>query len=169
MFFLLGSGSGSPLEARQTHRGDLAIILILLIAFAVLLGIAFIIWLRIKNYYKSEEYLEKERTRKTKLKDVQNLAKDNNLSQTETDMLWEICRITDANNIIYSIKSNNEVNELFHTAYEIMKEQKAINMYEFLKENRSSLSTLTDDDLSLPLRKAKDLIENHYGAYANPA
>lgn len=52
---------------------------------------------------------------------------------------------------------------------EIMKEQKAINMYEFLKENRSSLSTLTDDDLSLPLRKAKDLIENHYGAYANPA
>lgn len=124
MFFLLGSGSGSPLEARQTHRGDLAIILILLIAFAVLLGIAFIIWLRIKNYYKSEEYLEKERTRKTKLKDVQNLAKDNNLSQTETDMLWEICRITDANNIIYSIKSNNEVNELFHTAYEIMKEQK---------------------------------------------
>lgn len=52
---------------------------------------------------------------------------------------------------------------------EIMKEQKAINMYEFLKGNRSTLSALTEDDLSLPLRKAKELIEEHYGAYANPA
>ena len=69
MFFLLGSGSGSPLEARQTHRGDLALIIILLAVFAVILGIAFIIFMRIKSYYKSEQYLEKERNRKTKYKD----------------------------------------------------------------------------------------------------
>ena len=123
MFFLLGSGSGSPLEARQTHRGDLAIIFILLIVFAALLGIAFIIWMKVKNYYKSEQYIEKEKNRKTKLKDIQKLAKENNLNNTDINILWEICRLTDANNILYSIKSNTEVNELFHTAYEIMKNQ----------------------------------------------
>ena len=123
MFFLLGSGSGSPIEARQTHAPDIAIIIILLAIFAAILGIAFIVFMKVKNYYKSEQYLEKERSRKTKLKDVQKLAKENNLSPLETNILWEICRITDTNNILYSIKTNNEVNELFHTAYDIMKQQ----------------------------------------------
>ena len=123
MFFLLGSGSGKPVEARIEHRGDIAIILIILIVIAAILGIAFVIWMRIKNYYKSEAYIEKERSRKTKLKDIQKLAKENNLSQKDINTLWEICRITNTNNILYSIKSNNEVNELFHTAYDIMKQQ----------------------------------------------
>ena len=124
MFFLIGSESGSLIEARQTHGTDMLIVVILLIAFAALLGVAFIVWMRIKNYYKSEEYIEKERSRKTKLKDVQKLAKLNNLSVTETNILWDVCRITDANNILYSIKSNKEVNDLFHTAYDLMKSQK---------------------------------------------
>ncbi len=123
MFFLYGSGSGSPIEARIAHRGDMAIIIIILIVIAAILGITAIVLLKIKNYYKSEAYIEKERSRKTKLKDVQKLAKENNLSSTESDMLWEVCRLTDTNNILYSIKSNNEVNELFHTAYDIMKQQ----------------------------------------------
>ena len=123
MFFLLGSGSGSPIEARVAHRADIAIIIILLIAVAAVLGIAFFIWLRIKTYYKSEAYIEKERSRKTKFKDIQKLAKDNNLSQTEINTLWEICKLTDTNNILYSLKTNNEVNELFHTAYDLMKQQ----------------------------------------------
>lgn len=123
MFFLLGSTSGSPIEARQTHAGDLVIVLIVLIVFAALLGIAFIIFMRIKSYYKSEQYIEKERNRKTKLKDVQKLVKDNNLTQDDLNIIWEVCRITECNNILYSIKSNNEVNELFRTAYFIMKEK----------------------------------------------
>lgn len=123
MFFLLGSGSGSPLEARVAHRGDIAIIIILLIIVAAVLGIAFFIWLKAKTYYQSEQYLEKERSRKTKLKDVQKLAKANNLTQEDINIIWEVCRLTDANNILYSIKSNKEVNELFHTAYDIMKQQ----------------------------------------------
>ena len=59
MFFLLGSGSGSPIEARQTHAPDIAIIIIMLIAFAALLGVAFVIFMKVKNYYKSEQYIEK--------------------------------------------------------------------------------------------------------------
>ena len=121
MYFLLGSGSGSPIEARQTHAPDIAIIIILLAIFAAILGIAFIVYMKIKNYYKSEQYIEKERSRKTKFKDIQKLAKEHNLTSTEANTLWDVCKITDSNNILYSIKSNNEVNELFHTAYDIMK------------------------------------------------
>ena len=55
MFFLLGSGSGSPIEARQTHAPDLAIIIILLAIFALILGIAFFVFKKITSYYKSEE------------------------------------------------------------------------------------------------------------------
>ncbi len=123
MFFLLGSGSGSPIEARQTHAPDIAIILILLIIFAVILGIAFIVFMRFKNYYKSEKYLEKERSRKTKYKDIQKIAKDNNLTSQDSSILWEVCRVTECNNIIYLLKSNEEINELFRTAYQIMKEK----------------------------------------------
>lgn len=126
MFFLLGSGSGSPLEARQTHRGDLALIIILLAVFAVILGIAFIVYMRIKSYFTSEQYLDKERNRKTKYKDIQKLTKDNNLSQAESSILWDICRITQCSNILYSAKSNLEVNNLFRNAYNIMKEQKLL-------------------------------------------
>ena len=123
MLFLLGSGSGSPLEARVTHRGDLALIVILLVIFAVILGIAFIVFMKIKNYYKSEQYLEKERNRKTKYKDIQKLTKENDLSPQEAAILWDICRITQCSNILYSVKSNLEVNELFRNAYNIMKDQ----------------------------------------------
>ena len=123
MFFLLGSGSGSPIEARQTHAPDLVIIIILLAIFALILGIAFFVFKKITNYYKSEEYIEKERNRKTKYKDVTKLAKLHDLTPQDTAILWEVCRVTDCNNIIYSIKSNNEVNELFHTAYNLMSEK----------------------------------------------
>ena len=126
MYFLLGSGSGSPIEARQTHAPDLIIIVVLLSVFAAILGIAFMIFMKVKSYYKSEQYLEKERNRKTRLKDIQKLAKENNLTQEDINILWEVCRIADWNNILYSIKSNNEVNELFHTAYDKMKEQKLL-------------------------------------------
>ena len=123
MFFLLGSGSGSPIEARQTHAPDIAIILILLGIFAAILGVAFIVFMKIKNYFKSEQYIEKERNRKTKLKDIQKFAKEQNLTQTESNTLWEICKLTDINNILYSLKSNNDVNDLFHTAYDLQKQK----------------------------------------------
>ena len=106
--------------------------------FAAVLGIAFIIFMKVKSYYKSEQYLEKERSRKTKLKDVQKLAKENNLSPLETNILWEICRITDTNNILYSIKSNNEVNELFHTAYDLMKQQNLFNEEKLASSSNSA-------------------------------
>lgn len=48
---------------------------------------------------------------------------------------------------------------------EKMKEHKAINMYEFLKKEKTCLRALKDDPLALPLIEAKQHIENNYGAY----
>ena len=49
MFFLLGSGSGSPIEARQTHAPDIAIIIILLAmtihtSAMMMIPIALVVW-----------------------------------------------------------------------------------------------------------------------------
>lgn len=46
-----------------------------------------------------------------------------------------------------------------------MKEQKAINMYDFLKKHKECLALLKDDNIALPLIRAKEYIERTYGAY----
>lgn len=46
-----------------------------------------------------------------------------------------------------------------------MKERKAENMYSFLKKKKEKLSLLAGDELALPLIRAKEHIEKHYGAY----
>ncbi|MBR6177554.1 MAG: AAA family ATPase [Bacteroidales bacterium] len=51
------------------------------------------------------------------------------------------------------------------TIIEMMKEKKAVHMYEFLKTNKDCLSILKDDALSLPLISAKKYVENTYGTY----
>lgn len=46
-----------------------------------------------------------------------------------------------------------------------MKAHKAINMYAFLKHKKECLNLLKGDNLALPLKKAKEYIEETYGAY----
>lgn len=46
-----------------------------------------------------------------------------------------------------------------------MKTKKAVNMYDFLKQQKNCLSSLASDRISLPLLIAKDYIESTYGAY----
>ena len=46
-----------------------------------------------------------------------------------------------------------------------MKEKKAIGLYQFIKENKTCLSKLAKDDISLPITLAKQYIEETYGTY----
>lgn len=46
-----------------------------------------------------------------------------------------------------------------------MKTKKATYMFDFLKKEKSCLKSLKDDDISLPLIRAKEYIEHTYGAY----
>ena len=46
-----------------------------------------------------------------------------------------------------------------------MKERKAINMYDFLKNQKQSLMKLREDPIACPILRAKSFIERQYGAY----
>ena len=46
-----------------------------------------------------------------------------------------------------------------------MKDKKAINMYDYLKENKNNLKQLADNKISDPLKIAKKHVEEQYGAY----
>lgn len=55
-----------------------------------------------------------------------------------------------------------------HTDQEViqlMKDHKAINMYDFLKAKKVCLKKLKDDDIAKPLMRAKQHIESLYGTY----
>lgn len=72
---------------------------------------------------------------------------------------------------LYNSPIQNELKNFYGSelsAIEIidkMKDHKAINMYEFLKKKKTCLLALKDNALALPLIKAKNYIEEHYGAY----
>ncbi len=71
------SPNGSPIMARQNAPVFIIIIVLLLIA-----ALIFLVWLlskQISNYYNSEEYLEKERTRPTNAKDIKKLKENGTL------------------------------------------------------------------------------------------
>ena len=120
MFLLYSGGSGSPIEARQTAPIFL-IILILLSVIAVVVLVAFL-FNKIEKYKKSDKYLEKEMNRKTKRNDVTRLIRENNLKPEDFDIIWEVCQLTQANNIKFLLKTNADVQDLFRNAYFIMKE-----------------------------------------------
>ena len=46
-----------------------------------------------------------------------------------------------------------------------MKGKKAIGLYKFIKKNKTCLSKLAKDDISLPITLAKQYIEETYGTY----
>ena len=121
MFLLYSGGSGSPIEARQTAPIFL-IILILLSIIAVVVLVAFL-FNKIEKYKRSDKYLEKEMNRKTKRNDVTRLIRENNLKPEDFDIIWEVCQLTQANNIKFLLKTNADVLDLFRKAYFIMKEK----------------------------------------------
>lgn len=52
-----------------------------------------------------------------------------------------------------------------HEVIEAMKDQKAINIYEFLKSKKECLKNLIDDPIADPLKRAKAFVEKLYGTY----
>lgn len=121
MFGKFAGGSGSPIQARST-----APILLIIIILAVITAALFLLYFVVKkitDYKNSDKYREKEQNRKTKYSDISTFAKNNELSNKDMKILWEVCNITNLPNINYSIKSNADVNDLFRNAYNIMKEK----------------------------------------------
>lgn len=125
MFFLYGSNSGSPILARKsaplfTVILILGVIIVLVVALGILLA-------KIREYKKSNKYIEKEKNRTTNYSDIVKYANQNDFSSGEKAIFWEVCQITQWKNIFYSLKDNSTVNELFRKAYYFMKEKKGLS------------------------------------------
>ena len=108
-------GSGSPLEARATAPVLLILLFLLLIVLA--LGLFFIISRQISKYKKSEKYIQKIQQQPTKRAEVIELGKTQNFSNTETNLIWKVCSITKFPSITYNLKTIDDVEGLFRTAY----------------------------------------------------
>lgn len=121
MLLLYAGGSGSPIAARQT-----APIYLIILITAIIISVAILIGILLKkhsDYKKSDAYLNKEINRPTKKNDVLKIAELSNLNKADINILWEICLFTKCKNILFLLKTNAEVNDLFRTAYYLMKEQ----------------------------------------------
>lgn len=113
----------SPLEARGSF--PLGIFFLVIAIIAALIAIVYILIKRRQDYLNSNEYKEKERNRPTARKDITFIEKENGLTKEQANMLWDICEISNAKNIIYQLKDNNEISELFRTAYNIYRQEDA--------------------------------------------
>lgn len=119
MFFLYSENSGSPILARKSAP-LFTVILILGIIIGVVVAIGILI-AKIREYKKTDKYLDREKNRSTTYSDVVKYANQNEFSTSEKNILWEVCQITKWKNIFYSLKDNSSVNELFREAYIILK------------------------------------------------
>lgn len=111
----------SPLEARGAF--PMGTFLLFLAIIAAVIAAVYIIIKKRQEYFNSDEFKEKERNRPTTRKDIVKIEKEHNLTKEQGDMLWDICQMSNAKNIIYQLKDNNEISELFRTAYDIYRQE----------------------------------------------
>lgn len=114
-----GGGSGSPLQARAT--APVLLILLILLIIALVLGLLFFISTQNAKYRKSEKYAKKFQNRITKKVDVTTLAKQVNINRQQTHLLLKICQITKFPNILFNLKTIQDVDDLFKNAYNLLK------------------------------------------------
>lgn len=112
----------TPIDARNSFPLGIFFLVLLIIALAIFL--LYILISRKQKYLKSDEYKEKEKNRPTTHKDITKVVKENFLSKEQGEMLWEICSMCQTKNIIYQLKNNNELSDLFRNAYNVYKERK---------------------------------------------
>lgn len=117
--------TGSLVEAR-----GMGFLYIFIIVIVIILVLASIIALFIYKYVAkthTKEWLEEQKNRETRLKDIDYVAREANLTIQEKTRLWHICRRYKAKNIRFLYRSVNELNKLFKEEYERMTTKQARN------------------------------------------
>lgn len=110
----------SPLEARQNTPIFLYILIILGI-----IGIICVIGLFVKkmlDYRKTDVYINKEKNRKTKRKDILKLEKDCKLTSDESKLLLKFSSLISVPNLLYYLKNNQNLQQFFRDIYYKLKE-----------------------------------------------
>lgn len=107
--------TGSLLDARSVSFLYVFIgIVVSVLAFA---AIAAVFIYRFIARTHTKEWLEAQKNRETKLKDIDYVAKEAGLSQLEKIRLWHICRRYKARNIRFLYRSVDELNDMFKEEY----------------------------------------------------
>ena len=119
-YFQIGS---SPLMARQSFPIVMFIVGVVLVAACI--GGIWFLTKHLIDYKKSDKYIQKQLSRITTQKDVKKFITDNRLSQKESDMLWNICRIQQIPNINFFIKEAEALSEHLRDYYFYLKDNNA--------------------------------------------
>ena len=112
---LLGTGTGSPLQARAS--APVFLIIMSLLTLAAVIALLFLVSQLITRYRKSERYLLRLQTRATKKRDVKMLRKKQGFNQKEAGIIWKACHESGFPNILYNLKKIEDVDSLFRQAY----------------------------------------------------
>ncbi|MBQ0039500.1 MAG: PilZ domain-containing protein [Treponema sp.] len=109
-------GTGSPLAAR-----GVSFLYIFIIVTLIVLAVAAIVGIMVYRYIAkthTKEWLEAQKNRETKLKDVDYVGREANLNQAEKIRLWHMCRRYKAKNIRFLYRSVQELDSMFREEYE---------------------------------------------------
>lgn len=121
----------TPLEARGSF--PIGIFFLILFIIVIILGVIYFIIKKRQDYLKSDKYKEKEKNRPTTRKDIKLIEKEHGLLPEQGQMLWEICEMTQTKNILFQLKDNNDITQLFQSAYNTFKNNKTSDekIYQF--------------------------------------
>lgn len=116
---------GSYISSRQDSFLYIFIILVLII-LAVATTVYFIFF-KAMSKKRTKEWIEKNKNRDTKYKDVKACAHETRLNKAETLRLWHICKRYKARNILFMYREPEELNTMFQMEYNRMISDSYVN------------------------------------------
>ena len=110
--------AGSPLSARQ--QGFVYIFIIIALIIIVLLVIISLLLSRYRSHKMLKRWIEANKNKETKYKNVKAISHIANLTKAETKLLWSICHKNHLKNIEFTYKDKNLIDSHFKLEYEKM-------------------------------------------------
>ena len=137
--------TGSPILAQQN-----APILLFFVVFLIIAASLFLLYFiskKITSYFKSDEYIQNEKSRETNHKDIVKLQNKYNIEKEQASLLLEICQKLKVPNITFLIKDNLTLQNILKDAYFMLKKERAseekINLFFKLNYSLELICTQT--------------------------
>lgn len=114
--------TGSPIDARKS-----APVFLWILILCFIIGIIVLLYFIIKHitkYYHSSDFMAKDKNRPCRKSDVTKLSKQFNLTHSQIDLLWIICKETNSLNVRYIARTNMGINQLFFAGYKSLQQKK---------------------------------------------
>lgn len=131
-----GSNSGSTIQA----RGEVNVLgyAILIVVIVLVLAAIFFISKYILSYKNSPQYVERQKRRPTSVSDINQIAKEAQLSKEEKNILMEITKVKRTPNILYLVQDHDELESLMKEQFKkldvIGDEEKKVSLFTLRKK-----------------------------------